>query len=204
MKKLFAVLTTLLCAGLVFAHDFTLSWNPTTDATVTGYKIVYGPSTQTATNIWRVGLTNITTITNLTSSPSLSYRFTIIATNSVTESVPTLDYITVIPPHSVKQPRFVGQTAGGFTLTWQPLDQGDAASYKVTYGTVSPRTTNVVTVLSPTTTAIITNNVVANADHYFNVTVVNTAGVESWPQYELRGKLVPVGPPDLRATVIIQ
>lgn len=206
MKKTLSVLTSLLLAGIASAigHDITLSWNPTTDASVTGYKIVYGPSTQTATNIWRVGLTNITTITNLISSPTLNYRFTIIATNATAESIPTMEFISVIPPHAVKQPRFVGRTANGFTLTWQPSDEADAATYKVTYGTVSPRTTNTVSVAVPNTSAVITNNVVANALHYFSFTVVNSAGVESWPMFELRDTLLPVGPADLKATVLVQ
>lgn len=203
MKNIFAALI-LLTASSVFGHDLTLSWNPTVDASVTGYKIVYGPATQTATNVWRVGLTNITTITNLVSSPTLNYRFTIIATNATAESVPTMEFVTVIPPHAVKQPRFVGRTANGFTLTWNPSDEVDAATYKVTYGTVSPRTTNTVSVAAPNTSVVITNNVVANALHYFSFTVINSTNVESWPMYELRDTLLPAGPPDLRATVLVQ
>ena len=177
MKKIFAAFFGLVAsAAVALGHDLTLSWNPTTDASVTGYKIVYGPSTQTATNVWRVGLTNITTVTNLISSPTLNYRFTIIATNATAESIPTMEFISIIPPHAVRQPRFVGRTANGFTLTWQASDEADAAAYKVTYGTVSPRTTNTVSVVVPNTSVVITNNVVANALHYFSVGAVIFAG----------------------------
>jgi len=204
MKKTLLLLAAgFALAGNLFAHDITLSW-PTGDASVTGYKIIYGPSTATATNVWRVGLTNVATITNLISSPTLTYRFTVIATNALAESVPTVEYLSVISPHAVRQPRFVGRTPNGFTVTWNASDEADAATYKVTYGTLSPRTTNVVVIPVPNTVAVITNNVVANADHYFIFTVYNTPGVESLPLTELRDKLLPVGPPDLKATVLVQ
>lgn len=202
MKKMLTALSSLMVAAVVYGHDLTLSWNPSTDATVTGYKITYGPAHLTATNIWRVGLTNFTRITNLVSAPTLPYRFSIVATNAAgLEGVPLSELLTVIPPHAVKNPRFVGRTASGFTVTWNASDEADIVSYKVTYGTVSPRTTNSITVGATNLTAVITNNVVAGADHYFNFTAINVPGVESWPLSELRDKLLPAGPPDMKVTV---
>ena len=206
MKKILAALISILSAGFVLGHDITLSWNPVTDPTVTGYKIYYGQSQFPATNVWRVPLTNVTKITNVISAPTLTYRFSIVATNAAgTEGVPLFELLSVIPPHAVKNPRFVGRTPNGFTVAWVPSDEVDAATYKVTYGTLSPRTTNSVTIAATNgTSVIITNNVVADADHYFNFTVINTPGVESWPLYELRDKLLPAGPPDLKVTVKVE
>lgn len=205
MKKLFAALSSVLIAGAALGHDLVLSWNPVTDPTVTGFKIYYGPSIYPATNVWRVALTNVTRITNLISAPTLTYRFSIVATNAAgTEGVPLSDLLTVIPPHAVKNPRFIGRTANGFTVGWLPSDEADAASYKVTYGTVQPRTTNSITVGATNTWVTITNNVVPDAEHYFSFTVINTPGVESWPMYELRDKLLPAGPPDLKVTVKVE
>lgn len=205
MKKLFAVLSSVLVAGTVFGHDLSLSWNPVPDPTVTGYKIYYGQSQFPTTNVWRVALTNVTRITNLISAPTLSYRFSIVATNAAgSEGVALSELLTVIPPHAVKNPRFIGRTANGFTVGWTASDEADAASYKVTYGTTQPRTTNSITVSATNTWVTITNNVVPDAEHYFNFTVINTPGVESWPMYELRDKLLPAGPPDLKVTVRVE
>jgi len=206
MKKLLTLLAASLAfAGTLLGNDLTLAWTPSADPAVTGYKIVYSQVGQVTTNVWRIGLVATTTITNLVSSPAITYRFTIIATNSAgVESVPTSEFVSTIPPHAVKNPRFVGRTASGFTVTWVPSDEADAATYKVTYGTVSPRTTNTVTVPASVTQAVITNNVVANADHYFDFTVINTPGVESWPKYQLRDKLLPVGPNDLKVSVSVE
>jgi hypothetical protein len=205
MKKiLLGLAASLALAGSLFANDITLVWTPSPDVGVTGYKIYYGPSTGALTNIWGVGLTNVATITGLTSATNLIYGFTVVATNATTESAPTLQIQTVIPPHSVKNPRLVGVTPNGFTFTWQPSDEADAKTYKVTYGTVSPMTTNTVTVAAPAVTVVITNNVVANVNHYFDFTVLNNAGVESWPKTQLRAVLLPAGPPDVRVTVQVQ
>jgi hypothetical protein len=204
-KTLLTLAAGLVLAGKLFAHDITLVWSPSPDAGVTGYKIVYSQVGQTLTNVWRVGLTNMTTITNLVSSPAINYRFTAIATNATgLESVPTMEIVSVIPPHAVKYPRFVGRTPNGFTLTWVPSDEADAASYKVTYGIVGTLTNQTVTVPAAVTSVVITNGLVANAEYYFDFTVINTPGVESWPKYQLRDKVLPAGPADLKVSVLIQ
>jgi hypothetical protein len=205
MKKiLLSLAASFALVGALLAHDITLVWTPSPDAGVTGYKIYYGLSTGALTNTWGVGLTNIATITGLTSATNWVYGFTVVATNATTESAPTMQIQTTIPPHSVKNPRIVGVTPNGFTFTWQPSDEVDAKTYKVTYGTVSPMTTNVATVAAPSTYIVITNSVVANANHYFDFTVLNNAGVESWPKTQLRAVLLPTGPADLKVTVQVQ
>lgn len=206
MKKLFAALgASLLLAGTAFAHDITLAWNPTDDPNVTGYKVYYAQVGQSLTNVWRVGVTNLTTITNLVSATNITYRFTCVATNAAgLESVPTMELLTVVPPHAVKNPRFVARSGNAFTLTWVASDEADAKTYRVTYGTTSPWTSNVVTVAHPATTITITNGLVAGAEHYFDFTVVNNPGVESWPKFQLREKLLPAGPPDLKVGVLVQ
>lgn len=206
MKKIFTALAaSLALAGAVFANDITLVWSPSPDTNVTGYKVYYAQLGQPQTNIWRVPLTNITTITGLTSATNISYYFSVVATNAAgAESATTLAITSVIPPHAVKNPRTVGITHNGFTFVWLPSDEADAKTYKITYGTISPLTTNVVTVAAPTTTVVITNNVVSGPNYYFDFTVINNAGVESWPKTQLQGMLLPVGPPDLKVSVQVQ
>ena len=115
--------------------------------TVSGYKIYYAQVGQSLTNVWRVGNTNLTTITNLVSATNIIYRFTCVATNAAgLESPPTMELQSIIPPHAVKRPRFVGYTSTSITLFWQASDEADAKTYKVTYGTTNPYTTNTVTV----------------------------------------------------------
>lgn len=198
------LLALSLLAVTSWGHDITLTWNRSTDPNTTGYKIMYGPSSQPTTNIWRVGLTNAAKITGLISAPSVLYRFVIIPTNAVTEGNPTADILSLVTPHAVKNPRFVGRTPNGFTVAWAPTDEADIASYKVTYGTTTPRTTNTLVLAATNTVATITNGTVPNMEHYFNFTAINTSGVESWPMYELRDKLLAAGPPDLRVTVKVE
>lgn len=206
MKKLILALAAGIgLAGSLLAHDISLAWNPSTSPDVTGYKIYYAQVGQSLTNVWTVGNTNLTTITNLVSATNIIYRFACVATNSAgLESEPTMELTSVIPPHGVKKPRFVGRTANGFTLTWAPSDETDVVNYKVTYGTVNPWTEHSVLVPVPNTMVTITNNVVPNADHYFDFTVINTAGVESWPKVQLRDKLLPAGPNDLNVVIQVQ
>jgi len=205
MKKILATLGAgILLAGSALAHDISLAWNPSTDVTVAGYKIYYAKVGESLTNVWNVGNTNLTTITNLVSATNVTYRFTCVATNAAgLESVPTMELLSVVPPHSVKNPRFVARSGSSFTLTWKPSDEADAKTYKIMYGTVNPWTENVVTVPVPTTTITITNGLVAGAEHYFDFTVINNPGVESWPKFQLREKLLPAGPPDLHVGVIV-
>lgn len=204
MKTLLGLFTGLALAASAFAHDITLTWNPSTDVTVSGYKIYYSQVGQALTNVWRVGNTNLTTITNLVSATNIIYRFTCVATNAAgLESVPTMELQSVIPPHAVKKPRFVAITSSSVMLTWQASDEADAKTYKVTYGTINPWTSNSVTVAHPVTSLTITNGLVPNVEHYFDFTVINNPGVESWPKYQLRNKLVPAGPSDLKVGVIV-
>jgi hypothetical protein len=204
MKKLLAGLSVLLGVSC-WAHDITLAWNPSTDATVTGYRIYYAQVGQGLTNVWNAGMANITTVPGLTSSTDIQYRFTCVAVNAAgVESPPTLELVSVIPPHSVNFPRFVGRTGSQFTLAWLSSDEPDAKTYKITYGTVNPWTTNVVTVAHPITTATVTAGLVPGAEHYFDFTVINNPGVESWPKYQLRDKLLPAGPPDLKIGVVVR
>lgn len=203
MNRFLGIFCGLLMAASASAHDIVLAWSPSPDVEVSGYKIYYAQVGQALTNVWRVGNTNITTITNLVSSPSITYRFTCVATNLAgIESEATMELLTVIPPHSVKNPRFVGRTDNGFALTWQPSDEVDVVTYRIAYGTVSPWTaTNVVSVAAPTTYVVLTN-FLPNAEYYFDFTVVNSAGVESWPRHQLRSSLLPSsGPPDLKAVI---
>lgn len=206
MKKLLITLAAgLALAGKLFAHDLTLTWDLSTDVNVTGYKVVYSQIGQTATNVWRVGTTNLTTITNLVSATNITYRFTCYATNAAgVESLPSMDLLSVIPPHAVKYPSFVGRTGNSFTLTWVPSDEADAKTYKVTYGTLNPRTTNTVTVAVPATSVTVTDGLVVGAEHYFDFTVINNPGVESWPKFQLRDTLLPAGPADLKVGVVVQ
>jgi len=206
MKKLLGVLgASLLLAVNILANDLTLAWNPSPDATITGYKIYYAQVGQTLTNVWPVANTNMATITGLTSATNITYRFTCVATNVTgLESLPTFELLTVVPPHAVKYPRFVGRTGSSFTLTWEPSDEADAKTYKVTYGTLSPRTINVVALPAPATSVAVTAGLVVGADHYFDFTVINNAGVESWPKFQLREKLLPAGPSDLKVSVQVQ
>lgn len=205
MKKLFwALAASLALAGTVLAHDITLVWSPSPDTNVTGYKVYYAQLGQPQTNVWRVGLTNITTITNLISATNITYYFSVVATNATQESAATLAITSVIPPHAVKNPRIVGITPNGFTFVWLPSDEADAKTYRITYGTLSPLTTNVVNVAAPVNSVVITNNVVANKEHYFDFTVINNPGVESWPRTQLRATLLPAGPPDLKVSVDVQ
>ena len=203
-KTIVGLVASLALIGSVFAHDITLTWNPSPDATVTGYKIYYAQVGQTLTNVWPVGMTNIATITGLTSATNVQYRFTCIATNATgQESLPTMELLSIIPPHAVKYPRFVGRTGNAFTLAWVASDEADAKTYKITYGTTNPKTTNVVTVAHPATLVTVTTGLVPGAEHYFDFTVINNPGVESWPKYQLRDVLLPAGPPDLKVGVIV-
>lgn len=204
MKTLLGLVLGLALTASAFAHDITLTWNPSTDVTVSGYKIYYAQVGQSLTNVWRVGNTNLTTITNLVSATNIIYRFTCVATNAAgLESPPTMELQSIIPPHAVKRPRFVGYTSTSITLFWQASDEADAKTYKVTYGTTNPYTTNTVTVAHPTTMVTITNGLVPNVEHYFDFTVINNPGVESWPKYQLRETLLPSGPSDLKVGIIV-
>jgi hypothetical protein len=202
MKNILALMVSLWLTGSLFAHDISLAWNPA-GPEYTGYKIYYCQLGQTLTNVWRVGLTNMTTISGLVSSPSVSYRFSIVATNAQYETPPTLELVTEIPPHAVKNPRFVGRTANGFTVTWAPSDETDIASYKVTYGSVSNWTVNVLSV--PATTTLVTlTNLVSFTEYYFDITAVNAPGVESWPKFQLRDTLLPPGPSDIKVAIQVK
>ena len=204
MKKLLALVFGLAFTASAFAHEITLTWNPSPDMTVTGYKIYYAQVGQTLTNVWQVGNTNLTTITNLVSAPSITSRFMCVATNAAgLESLPTLEIQSIIRPRSVKRPRFVAYTSSSVTLTWLASTEADAKTYKVTYGTVNPWTEHSVTVPHPATMVTITENIVPNAEHYFDFTVVNDPGVESWPKHQLRETLLPPGPSDLKVSIIV-
>lgn len=208
MKNLLLLFAPLLAVLPLVANDLTISWRPPADSSfgsAIGYKIAYSQVGQTSTNVLIVGVTNMATINNLVSSSNITYRFTTTAiyTNGV-ESTPTLELLTIVPPHYVKYPRFVGRTDNGFTLTWNASDEADVVFYKVTYGAMAPFTTNVVTVPVPLTSVTVTSNVVPNVDYYFDFTVINAAGVESWPRYQLHDKLLPPGPSDLKVSVRIQ
>lgn len=206
MKNIFTVLAaSLALTSAAFANDITLVWSPSPDTNVTGYKVYYAQLGLPQTNVWRVPLTNITTITGLTSATNITYYFSVVATNAAAqESASTLAITSVIPPHAVNNPRIVGITPNGFTFVWLPSDEADAKTYKVTYGTISPLTTNVVTVAAPITTVVITNSVVSGPNYYFDFTVINDAGVESWPKMQLQETLLPAGPPDLKVSVQVQ
>jgi len=199
---LVSLAASLWLTGSLFAHDISLAWNPC-GPEFTGHKIYYCQVGQTLTNVWLVGPTNMTTISNLVSSPSIFYRFSIAATNAQYETPLSFELLTVIPPHAVKNPRFVGRTAEGFTLTWTPSDEADIVSYKVTYGSVSNWTFNVLTVPATTTLVTITN-LVSFTDYYFDFTAVNVPGVESFPKFQLRDVLLPPGPGDLKVSVQIK
>lgn len=186
------------------ANDITLAWSPATDVSVLGYKIYYAQVGQSLTNSMLVGNTNMATVWGLTSATNITYWFTCVATNGAVESLPTMQISTVIPPHAVNHPRFVGRTGSAFTLTWDASDEVDAKTYKVTYGVLNPRTTNVVTVVAPATLATVSSGLTMGALHYFDFTVVNNAGVESWPKYQLRDTLLPAGPADLKVSVQVQ
>lgn len=208
MNKISSTLlaAALVLAGSLSAHDISLVWSPSADPTIIGQKIVYGQVGQPQTNVVNVSQTNyFVTVSNLVSSPSIAYRFSSIGTNAAgQESIPTLDLVSGIYPHSVRNPRFIGRTANGFTVMWQPSDEADAVNYKVTYGTLTPFTVNTVTVPVTATSVTIMNNVVAGADHYFDFTVINAAGVESLPRQQLRDKLLPAGPSSLRVQLLVE
>jgi len=203
MRKLAALVACFALAGSLVAHDITLTWNPAS-GDVAGYRVYYAPVGQSLTNVWLVGVTNLTTITNLVSATNLQYRFSCVAFDGAgVESDPSLELITVITPHAVKNPRFVGRSSQSFMLTWTPSDEADAATYRITYGTVMPWTTNTVTVAHPANTVTISGGLVQGTDYYFDFTVVNGAGVESLPKYQLREKLLPGGLPDLSVDVLV-
>lgn len=202
MKKLLGLTAWLVLVFSTAAHQITLTWNPSPDAA--GYKIYYGQVGQSMTNVWLVGNTNIATITNLVSATNIVYRFTCVATNSAgNESLPSLELQSVIVPLPVIDPRFVALTTTGVTLTWTPSTETDAQSYKVTYGTVNPLATNSVLVAHPNTLLTITNGLMPDTEYYFDVTVINSAGVESRPYRQLRHKLLPAGPGDLKVGIIV-
>lgn len=69
MKKLWTtalILTlTVFATVAVYAASVTLAWNPSPDASVTGYRIYWGPSSGVYTNSVAVGNVSLTTLSGL-------------------------------------------------------------------------------------------------------------------------------------------
>ncbi|MEI8342461.1 MAG: Ig-like domain-containing protein [Verrucomicrobiota bacterium] len=82
----------LLLAGLLpaahGAQSLTLAWNPSSDSSVTGYRLHYGTTSGTYTTTLDLGKTSTVTLSNLT--PGIPYYFVVTAYNaSGAESTPT-------------------------------------------------------------------------------------------------------------------
>jgi len=79
-KELFIIMTLIaFSAGLVQAAEVTLQWNPSTDTTVTGYKINYGTAPATYQTSINVGNQTTYTVTGLGSG---TFYFAVSAYNA--------------------------------------------------------------------------------------------------------------------------
>src|SRR5260221_3715330 len=91
------VLGLLLFAAPVQAASITLLWDPSPDATVTGYSILYG--TQPGVHGTRVDIGNTTTYTlGLTPQTITTYYFVVTARSAGGDSDPTPGASLIISP----------------------------------------------------------------------------------------------------------
>jgi hypothetical protein len=99
MTKRIALLAGLLIlsgSSATFAASVSLAWDPSTDQTVVGYKLYYGPATRSYTNSVDVGNSTSTTVSNLVAGATYFFAATAYDTTDV-ESDYSTEVSTTIP-----------------------------------------------------------------------------------------------------------
>jgi hypothetical protein len=115
----YSCLTLLLQIPLFAASSVTLAWDASPDASVTGYRIYYGPATASYTNSASLGNVTNATLTNLVAGTTYFIAATALDaiglesdfSNETTYTVPTTS--TNQPPSIVSQPASQTVVVGG-------------------------------------------------------------------------------------------
>lgn len=211
------LLVALTCphisAGVTVAN-VTLAWDPSTDPTVTGYRLYYGPSTGSYTNLLDTGPATSTTISNL--MPAAVYHFAATTYNLAgLESAYSTEVSYAVPALPVNQPPTldpisdvtINQNVGAQTVNLTGITSGSSNETQVL--AVSAFSSNpalvpnpTVNYISPNSTGTLTFTPAANSYGYVVMTVmIDDGGAISNTVIRTFGVTVVAPPPITNVTI---
>ena len=156
----------------------TLTWDPTLDIDVAGYRLYEGGASQTYTNAFDVG--NVTTVTATGLVGGATYFYTVTAydysgveSDFYAETSYTAPLPTLMPPAVTLS----AQGQSSVTLTWEPSPDSAVAGYRLHEGGANQTYTNVIDVGN--VTAVTATGLAGGAAYFYAVTAYDSNGAES-------------------------
>jgi fibronectin type 3 domain-containing protein len=164
----------------------TLSWNAVSGAK--NYSVYRGTATGGISTKTRLASEiTVTTYTDTTAAASTTYYYQVVAVNSDGVSGPSNEVNTVSQSQSGGSFTVVGFAANSqITLNWNAIS--GAVTYNVYRGTTSAAITNKTLVKTGLATPTFVDTAVSSGfTYYYQVTVVNSSGLESQTSSETTG-----------------
>ncbi|GEM_PF-6004578 len=165
----------------VASSSLVISWtdNSTGSAEETSFSVKYGTASGTYSNTATTTAANVTSSTVTGLSPSTTYYFVVIASNSSgsTTSTQASTSTVIYAPAAPSGVTILSTTADTLSLSWTDNSSGDTqeADFLIEYGTDGVSFPSSTTVAANETTALLTS-LTPNSTYYVRVTARNSAG----------------------------